>query len=342
MKHKRLSALLAAGMMLSALPALPALPAAAASKLLGDVTADGTVTVADGVALSRFVAKWSDITIDKDAADLNQDGEITKEDATILVRYLAGWDGYDKYIVPIEVADPNTLRIETQPVSTAIDYGEKGSLTVKAAGGTEPYTYQWMLEGEDITGAESATYAPTTSGKYRCVVTDSKGAAVLTNTATFAIHPIITQQPVSYAPSQTVTVAGGKDLTYAWQKKVGSDDWQTVISSKTNTVSDLTYGTFRCKITDFDGYELFSDTFDMWPGGKLAVGQITYSVPQDETVKAVFVYPNYATYLDAGTYVDGSGIYADNEYPIYKGEADTLCMAAGHYVDFHVDVTGGE
>ena len=86
MKHKRLSALLAAGLMLTALPSFPALPAAAATKTLGDVNSDKEVTVADGVALSRYVAKWDSIEIDKEAADLNQDKDVSKEDATILAR----------------------------------------------------------------------------------------------------------------------------------------------------------------------------------------------------------------------------------------------------------------
>ena len=55
MKHKRLSAWLAACMMLSALPQLSLPAQAAKTKLLGDVTADGAVSVADGVLLARYV-----------------------------------------------------------------------------------------------------------------------------------------------------------------------------------------------------------------------------------------------------------------------------------------------
>ena len=105
MKHKRLSAILSAVLMLPAMLQFSMPASAAKVKTLGDVNADGTVNISDGVALSRYVAKWDGITIDKDAADLNQDGEIKKEDVTILLRYLVGWDGYDKQIISWDAAD---------------------------------------------------------------------------------------------------------------------------------------------------------------------------------------------------------------------------------------------
>ncbi len=80
MKRKYLSAILSAVMMLSALPQLSLPAAAAKTKLLGDVNADGGVTVSDGVLLSRYVAKWDDITLDKDAADIDRSGEIDTAD----------------------------------------------------------------------------------------------------------------------------------------------------------------------------------------------------------------------------------------------------------------------
>ena len=67
MKHKRLSAILSAVLMLPAMLQFSMPASAAKVKTLGDVNADGTVNISDGVALSRYVAKWDGITIDKDA-----------------------------------------------------------------------------------------------------------------------------------------------------------------------------------------------------------------------------------------------------------------------------------
>ena len=37
------------------------------------------------------------------AADLNLDGAVNNRDAVILDRYIAGWDGYDKYIISVQI-----------------------------------------------------------------------------------------------------------------------------------------------------------------------------------------------------------------------------------------------
>ncbi|MBR4200049.1 MAG: leucine-rich repeat protein [Oscillospiraceae bacterium] len=68
---------------------------------VGDVNSDTEVSVADAVALQRYVNKWDKITIHKEAADLNRDGSVSLIDAMILSRAVAGWGGYDKYLILI-------------------------------------------------------------------------------------------------------------------------------------------------------------------------------------------------------------------------------------------------
>ena len=57
----------------------------------GDVNADGAVDNADVILLRRYVAKWKNITIQKDAADVNRDSEIDNADVILIRRYVAGW-----------------------------------------------------------------------------------------------------------------------------------------------------------------------------------------------------------------------------------------------------------
>ena len=57
----------------------------------GDVNADGTVDNADVILLRRYVAKWNNITVQKDAADVNKDGEIDNADVILIRRFVAGW-----------------------------------------------------------------------------------------------------------------------------------------------------------------------------------------------------------------------------------------------------------
>ena len=280
MKHKRLSAILSAVLMLPAMLQFSMPASAAKVKTLGDVNADGTVNISDGVALSRYVAKWDGITIDKDAADLNQDGEIKKEDVTILLRYLVGWDGYDKYIKPISLAEEDPLRIDAQPEPFSIDYGEDAKLSVKAAGGTAPYTYQWSYNGEDISGATKAEYVPEKGGNYRCTVTDSDGAVINSQTAKCSIHPIIKTQPVDGADTFHVEVAGGTNLTYHWEKEV-LGEWRVQRESYGAGYGATSVGKYRCVITDFDGYELTSNVVRWYGKGELTVSDIYLDPDED-------------------------------------------------------------
>ena len=57
----------------------------------GDVNLDGKVDNADVILLRRYVAKWSNVTIDKTAADVNKDSQIDNADVILLRRFVAGW-----------------------------------------------------------------------------------------------------------------------------------------------------------------------------------------------------------------------------------------------------------
>ena len=79
------------------------------------------------------------------------------------------------------------LEITQQPSNSNISEGDSFSITVTAVG-TGELTYQWRLEGTDIDGATSATYAisdavrATHNGNYRVTITDATGATVTSNT----------------------------------------------------------------------------------------------------------------------------------------------------------------
>lgn len=370
MKHKRLSAILSAVLMLPAMLQFSMPASAAKVKTLGDVNADGTVNISDGVALSRYVAKWDGITIDKDAADLNQDGEIKKEDVTILLRYLVGWDGYDKYIKPISLAEEDPLRIDAQPEPFSIDYGEDAKLSVKAAGGTAPYTYQWSCNGEDISGATKAEYVPEKGGNYRCIITDDDGVTVLSQNTKCSIHPIIKTQPVDGADNFHVEVAGGTNLTYHWEKEV-LGEWRVQRESYGAGYGATSVGKYRCVITDFDGYELTSNVVRWYGKGELTVSDIYLDPDEDANYgltidfthhkvehmrypvgyytdwadQGIIVPINFVRYtqeeLEAGVQIPGDVYmisYYDYNTPVCAPYAASGLY--GDYLDLYVDATG--
>ena len=72
--------------------------------------------------------------------------------------------------------------------TTAVTAPAELTLTVVAAGGLTPYSYQWFKNGNAISGATAATYtktptvAGTDSGTYKVVVQDGYGNIVSDST----------------------------------------------------------------------------------------------------------------------------------------------------------------
>ena len=117
--------------------------------------------------------------------------------------------------------------ITSQPTSQTGCQGTPVSLTVAASGAN--LTYQWRKGGNNISGANSATYTianpdATHNGSYDVVVSGSCGASVTSNAATLTIQPkpIITMPPASISGCQGDNIvlsvtATGDGLTYQWR-----------------------------------------------------------------------------------------------------------------------------
>lgn len=64
----------------------------------GDVDGNGSISIIDGIMISRYLAGWhgydSDY-VDTVVADVDLDGVCTLKDCVIIMRYLAKWDGYN-------------------------------------------------------------------------------------------------------------------------------------------------------------------------------------------------------------------------------------------------------
>jgi hypothetical protein len=123
---------------------------------------------------------------------------------------------------------PVAPTITTQPTNQTSLVGGTATFSV-AASGTAPVSYQWSLNGTNITGAINPTLTLnnvqlTQAGSYSVVVTNIAGA---TNSAsavlTVVLPPVITQQPTSQSvlsyssASFTVSATGTGPLSYQWQ-----------------------------------------------------------------------------------------------------------------------------
>ena len=118
--------------------------------------------------------------------------------------------------------------ITTQPSSQTVNTGDAVNLTVVAAGDA-PFGYQWMLDGQNIPGATSATYAiPSASaldeGKYTVTVSNGSNVTVTSRPATLSVNsaPVIAVHPMSLVLADngrgtlSVDARGTGRLSYQW------------------------------------------------------------------------------------------------------------------------------
>ena len=123
-------------------------------------------------------------------------------------------------------------RIVTDPSDAApcIDDSVTFSVTIT---GTAPITYQWRLDGSDITGATSSSYtidnvASGDAGDYDVVVANDCGTATSAAATLSISDPVISTDPtggthcLGDSVTLSVTASGAATLTYQWQLD-GSD-----------------------------------------------------------------------------------------------------------------------
>ena len=124
------------------------------------------------------------------------------------------------------------LAIVTQPKDAVAAIGSKATVTVKAEGSGLKYAWYFAEKGSDkftlTTSFTSNTYSVSmtearSGRRVYCVITDSKGNSVTTDTVTLSApaKPVITVQPQSVAVNNGEMAvvsfeATGEGLTYKW------------------------------------------------------------------------------------------------------------------------------
>ena len=169
--------------------------------------------------------------------------------------------------IPPEAASSDPLRIVTEPVGGSIDY-EGGSMTlsVEAAGGVPPYTYQWRKANNGIWfsfwsnvegGTDSTLEVTRGNFKYYCRVYDSKGDYVDSEIVLVSWNLYIAEQPQNVnlygkdSVTLSCTAAGGEPhengtYIYVWYN---SADEQISFSDH-GTVEVSEPGEYYCMVQD--------------------------------------------------------------------------------------------
>lgn len=90
----------------------------------------------------------------------------------------------------------SNMNVMISASSTSIDVGGSLQFMASVSGGVGPYTYQWYVNGNPVSGATSSefTFSPTTAGTYSVylVVQDSTGTSDTSNSITVTVNNSIT------------------------------------------------------------------------------------------------------------------------------------------------------
>jgi predicted outer membrane repeat protein len=157
------------------------------------------------------------------------------------------------------IVDGSAVAIKRHPANAMIALGSSHTLSVVAAGpGT--LTYQWTLNGKNISGATKASYliakaALTHAGTYRCVVKSGANSATSDPAEIGVVDttPKTVNLLASPTASFTATVnAAGNGITYAWLKNGGG----TAFNAKSFVIKPAAAehaGLYTCTVTGLAG-----------------------------------------------------------------------------------------
>ncbi|HOX56924.1 MAG TPA: immunoglobulin domain-containing protein [Candidatus Paceibacterota bacterium] len=132
--------------------------------------------------------------------------------------------------------------ILTHPVSLTIPRGSNATFTVTAAG-TEPLSYQWRFEGDDLPGATASSFTRTNSqpadaGNYSVMVTNLAGSVFSSNASLALSLPqaLALSSPLRLENGQfQFTVTGAHDQIFSILASTDLSGW---IPLSTNTLTN--------------------------------------------------------------------------------------------------------
>lgn len=214
---------------------------------------------------------------------------VRPDDATYTYTF-AGWD---KEIVPVagdavytatyKASVKPASYITSQPKDITVDSGETVQFTVGVSGSVVSWKWEyrkvWKWFDTSMTGYNTDTLTVAATGArngydYRCLVTFADGTKVYSEPAELTV--LTTINILTHPKDQTVVLgfkgqfsaeADGESPSYQWQyKRPGSTLWldtsmtgatkATVMIETTKARDGYSY---RCRITDVTGYQVYTD-----------------------------------------------------------------------------------
>ncbi len=257
--------------------------------------------------------------------------------------------GDDWWTIGIYVSPLNAT---ISPTQVRMDLSQKQVFTASAYGGTPPYTYQWVLNGTNVSGATGSTWSftPTQTGHYNVyvTVTDSFSTQVqsnIVNNITVYNPPSVSISPsspkITLGASQlfSSTVSGGvTPYTYQWYSN------NTAVPNAINPTFNFTpnaVGTYNIflNVTDNSSYKIQSNTVVLTvysqPSVTISPNSVNMTINATQqftsTVAGGLSPYNYQWYYSNGTAITGATTStlsfkanSTGTYNIYLNVTDSL------------------
>ena len=302
------------------------------------VANDGTATaiVSGGTGTGTYFYQWDDPFLQ------TTETAISLIAGTYTVSVTDGNGCLETAVVTVTEPSPDiTASFLTTDIACFGD--NTGSITMTVNGGTPPFNYSWVPNGET-----TATIQNLSAGTYTCNISDATGCITVVNTTIF-------QNPDFVAPltAQPMTVLGANDgsmfvaasgglppYTYNWV-----DDATTLSIGNTASINLLGPGTYTCTITDAAGCVIVAQGLIPNPGCALTVTDniSTVNCHGDSAIvswtNSNGLPPYTNTLLDPnGVPVNLTAIYGTNQFT--TNAPSPLLLDAGVYLLTVTDANG--
>ena len=224
-----------------------------------------------------------------------------------------------------------------EPYSTNICYGYVS--LVSWADQEACNSYQWKLNGNDISGATSRTYNPIAAGDYTCIITNGAGT-VTSNIITVNSSPGPDTIYSDFYDTPTVACGASVNLyagtsgsfTYQWKRNAIDIPGATSYNYTATTTGD-----YSCVFTNVCGSRI-SNTITVYPD--MIAPVITAAGSTTVCNPPVTLNANTSTGLSYEWYYNNEGY--NNIYPLIPGATSSSYAASvtGYYYVKETNVNG--
>jgi hypothetical protein len=166
------------------------------------------------------------------------------------------------------------MSVTVSPTTLRADVGQQQTFSSAVTGGNAPYSYQWYLNGNSVSGATGSTwtFAPSTAGSFNVYVsvTDNDGTDAQSNIVTditvyaapsISISPTPVNLSVNSTQQFTSSVTGGSTpYTYRWYYTNGTAITGATASTLTYKANSTGTNNIYLNVTDSLSYRAQSNT----------------------------------------------------------------------------------